>query len=164
MDLGWLEFRHKSCCTLDSLFRTNKWPIQLLELTYVSFFSLGADIIYDPQCVPHLIQVLSILLSANLNGRAFAHHGENQSNSTLHSDEEKEVPTAYIAQVIRNYETFHYFLKLAKEANLCVVDITETKRPQNLLPYMLSYDQSSVWLFRISSSRNCIVWGNHIFP
>lgn len=106
--------------------------------------------------MPHLIEVLSILLSP-INNRAFTPCGEHQSSSTMHGD----APVAYIAQVVRNYETFHCFLKLADEAQLCVVDITESKRPHNLLPYMLSYDRLSVRLFRVSSSRINASWGNH---
>ncbi|ONK78280.1 uncharacterized protein A4U43_C02F16620 [Asparagus officinalis] len=117
---------------------------------------LGADIIYDPICVPHLIQVLSILLSGNANDCESTHHDEDQRNNTSDGDVMKvEPPIAYIAQVIRNHETFNYFLKLAEESYLCVVDITEEKQPYNLLPYMLSYDRSSVRLFKVSSLRNC---------
>ena len=121
------------------------------------FFKFGCrHNLWPTMCTPSHSS-LCILLSSNLTGRAFTCHDENQSNITLHSDEEKEVPTAYIVQVTRNYKTFHYFLKLAEEADLYVVDITETKSLQHLLPYMLSYDRSSVWLFRVLSSR-----GKHI--
>lgn len=117
---------------------------------------LGADVIYDPLCLPHLIQVLSILLKTkkHVPGEINDTTNKNTNNYIPCNDQMNETPVAYIAQVIRNYETFNYFLKLAEEADLCVVDITETKRPPNFLPYMLSYDRSSVHLYRLSFSCN----------
>ncbi|KAK6911503.1 FAM86, N-terminal, partial [Dillenia turbinata] len=52
-------------------------------------------------------------------------------------------PVAYIASVIRNIETFNYFLALADQANLRVADITQKVKLLNMLPYMKSYDRSS---------------------
>lgn len=118
-------------------------------LLLFSFSSLGADIIYDPLYVPHLVQVLSILLNVNMHD---LNSGEQWS-----SNNRERAPVAYIAQVIRNYDTFHYFLKLMEESHLCVVDITEEMKPQNLLPYMLSYDRSGVLLFRVSSTKICTI-------
>jgi protein-lysine N-methyltransferase EEF2KMT len=94
---------------------------------------LGADIIYNPECIPHLVRVLSILLDGNSLGR-----------------DRREVPTAYIATVVRNLDTFNYFLAIASESKLSVVDVTAQTKVQNLLPYMLSYDRSSVHLLRVS--------------
>lgn len=58
-------------------------------------------------------------------------------------------PVAYIASVIRNIDTFNCFLKLAEEANLVIADITEALVPLNLLPYMQSYNRSSIRLFTV---------------
>ncbi|XP_077240639.1 S-adenosyl-L-methionine-dependent methyltransferases superfamily protein [Tasmannia lanceolata] len=133
---------------------------------------LGADVIYDPLCFPHLIRVLATLLNpnkfnphqgkescSNSGGHRFGtHEGQISFNDTPTSQSEhgasKEGPVAYIATVIRNVETFNYFLRLADEAHLNVVDITETRKPLNLLPYMLSYDRSSIHLYTVSFSCN----------
>ncbi|XP_020113617.1 putative uncharacterized protein DDB_G0277003 isoform X1 [Ananas comosus] len=102
---------------------------------------LGADVIYNPQCLPHLIRVLSILLKPQ-------NREEVDNRISLHEAEGS--PVSYIATVVRNLDTFNYFLRLASEANLLVLNISETAKPLNLLPYMLSYDQSNVRLLKIS--------------
>ncbi|KAL5995840.1 hypothetical protein ACLOJK_025911 [Asimina triloba] len=187
---------------------------------------LGADVIYDPSCMPHLVQVLTILLarkkcyaneqtenysdgtsrkehiydevhnaddepsnsnrgrtwgdlpkgngSPNINkidsckcqthqchGLDHSHNntcpgssdskdetvcGNKLVSGSLH-DGGKDRPVAYIATVIRNADTFDYFLKLANQTGLIVVDITERQKPLNLLPYMLSYERSSIRLY-----------------
>lgn len=95
---------------------------------------LGADVIYNPECLSHLVRVLACLLN------------REKSSSTIQS-----CPVAYIASVIRNVDTFNKFLMLVKEAKLCIEDITEKgPRPMNLLPYMHSYDRSSIRLFTIT--------------
>lgn len=106
---------------------------------YKPHIVLGADVIYDPKCMPHLIRVLRTLLTGNQSG---------PSGST----EQTEASVAYIASVIRNKDTFQYFLLLAEEAHLSVLDITDDFQPLNLLSYMLSYDRTSVRLFRVSYS------------
>lgn len=62
----------------------------------------------------------------------------------------KKGPMALIASVIRNVDTFDKFLALLDEANLSIEDLTESLRPFNFLPYMQSYDRSTVRLFAIS--------------
>ncbi|XP_047315833.1 putative uncharacterized protein DDB_G0277003 [Impatiens glandulifera] len=95
---------------------------------------LGADVIYNPECLPHLVRVLGCLLN------------REKSSSTVQSR-----PVAYIASVIRNIDTFNLFLVLVKEAKLSIEDITEKgSKPMNLLPYMHSYDRSSLRLFTIT--------------
>lgn len=107
---------------------------------------LGADVIYDPQCIPHLVRVISALLTT-------------KKSNFIHGDRDKEFfvasrgqPVAYIASVVRNIDTFNYFLKVAKEANLRVVDITENVKMYDFLPYMRSYQRSSVRLLEICYS------------
>ncbi|CAL4895753.1 unnamed protein product [Urochloa decumbens] len=103
---------------------------------------LGADIMYDPVCVPHLVRVLSMLL------RRHGRQGETRGKS---GDEfETEGPVAYIATVIRNAETFNCFTKSAADAKLSAINITSSAAPSNFLPYMLSYDRSSVQLLKIT--------------
>ncbi|PAN17220.1 hypothetical protein PAHAL_3G114500 [Panicum hallii] len=104
---------------------------------------LGADIMYDPVCVPHLVRVLSMLL------RRDRRQGENNGKS---GDEfQTEGPVAYVATVVRNAETFNCFAKAAADAKLSAINIASSAAPSNLLPYMLSYDRSSVQLLKITS-------------
>ncbi|RVX18932.1 Branched-chain-amino-acid aminotransferase-like protein 2 [Vitis vinifera] len=112
---------------------------------------LGADVIYNPLCLPHLIRVLATLLNQTrsssplqqdncvefspdsrciMDARAEGadiHNHDHGSRSTTNADGggKNSVPVAYIASVIRNIETFNYFLALAEEANLDVKDLTE---------------------------------------
>ncbi|CAL5097025.1 unnamed protein product [Urochloa decumbens] len=102
---------------------------------------LGADIMYDPVCVPHLVRVLSMLL------RRHGRQGETRGKS---DEFETEGPVAYIATVIRNAETFNCFTKSAADAKLSAINITSSAAPSNFLPYMLSYDRSSVQLLKIT--------------
>ncbi|XP_031276362.1 uncharacterized protein LOC116134851 isoform X1 [Pistacia vera] len=148
---------------------------------------LGADVIYDPTCLPHLIRVLSILLNqkksdsptqkesckGSIRDSEYGHDRVNDTNQgkilcandldRCHSNHNgidackeapntrsSEGPVAYIASVIRNIDTFNCFLALARQANLATTDITETFRPFNLLPYMQSYQRSSIRLFIVS--------------
>ncbi|KAJ3683222.1 hypothetical protein LUZ60_013449 [Juncus effusus] len=102
---------------------------------------LGADVIYNPQCVLHLVRVLSVLL----RGPKL-----NDDKRTTLEDMQNKSPIAYIATVIRNKVTFDYFLKICLEFNLLVTDITSMVEVPNLLPYMWSYNKSNVHLLRIS--------------
>ncbi|MCD7463550.1 hypothetical protein HAX54_050849 [Datura stramonium] len=142
---------------------------------------LGADVIYDPRCLPHLVRVLAVLLKredVNLhhldNGckdcppdRRCFEGKENSSagaldvyirkeeiNGDLHAEHlspgVEQGPVAYIASVIRNIDTFNYFLSLAEKEQLIVSDITETMKPLDLLPYVKSYQRSSIRMFKIS--------------
>ncbi|KAJ3704417.1 hypothetical protein LUZ61_008122 [Rhynchospora tenuis] len=97
---------------------------------------LGADIIYNPECIPHLVRVFSNLLEEKSFGEV-----------------KKEAPVAYIATIIRNLDTFNYFLNVACESRLSVVDITSNTNVPNLLPYMCTYDRSSVHLLKVSVSE-----------
>lgn len=79
-------------------------------------------------------------------------HGFSRSGTNMDAGGKNPVPLAYIASVIRNPETFNLFLALAETANLYVKDLTEQYKPFDLLPYMQSYDRSTVRLFTLSSS------------
>ncbi|KAM3343968.1 protein-lysine N-methyltransferase EEF2KMT isoform X1 [Capsicum galapagoense] len=141
---------------------------------------LGADVIYDPLCLPHLVRVLKILLKReNLNlhlnngskdcppDRRCFKSKETSSAGDIDVYVRKEKiygnphadhlspglgqrPVAYIASVIRSIDTFKCFLSLAERENLIVSDITETMKPLDLLPYVKSYQRSSVRMFKIS--------------
>ncbi|XP_052180509.1 branched-chain-amino-acid aminotransferase-like protein 1 [Diospyros lotus] len=124
---------------------------------------LGADVIYDPLCLPHLVRLLSFLLNRE---KPYPHNAENSnhcsdtrrdgtapgngSGAQRAAPALQEGPVAYVASVIRNVDTFNCFLALAKAKNLNVEDVTENFVPSNLLPYMHSYDRSSVRLFALS--------------
>ncbi|XP_073133598.1 uncharacterized protein [Henckelia pumila] len=119
---------------------------------------LGADVIYDPSCLPHLVQVLATLLRPESSS-----HNEKRLN---HSLQEKVAsngspvpeilghpstngPVAFLTSVIRNIETFNYFLALAKKADLIAMDITEKVEIFEFLPYLRSYPRSNVRIFKI---------------
>ncbi|CAO2836772.1 unnamed protein product [Amaranthus hypochondriacus] len=135
---------------------------------------LGADVIYDPLCLPHLVNVLSILLNRRkpvnrkLNSiRDLDRKKDCSSDDSTESDKAKlessnlkslleqmtTGPVALIASVIRNIDTFNCFRKLCGQNNLDIRDITGSVRPFNLLPYMDSYRRSDVHLFLLSYSK-----------
>ncbi|KAK9084033.1 hypothetical protein Scep_030504 [Stephania cephalantha] len=147
---------------------------------------LGADVIYNPSCLPDLIKVLSVLLSLKkpnqikegccdhlCKTRCIDGDGDGANDSKLRLNQQRDIQcsssrpiirpcsnaangsaVAYLATVIRNADTFDYFLKLADHAHLSVVDVTENQKPLNLLPYMRMYDRSSVRLLTISLSHS----------
>ncbi|XP_057550461.1 uncharacterized protein LOC130828499 [Amaranthus tricolor] len=122
---------------------------------------LGADVIYDPSCLPHLVKVLSILLtrrkpiSSKPNNNRDTDRKAKLESSNLKSLLEQMAtgPVALIASVIRNIDTFNYFRKLCSQNNLDIRDITGSIWPFNLLPYMDSYRRSDVHLFLQSYSK-----------
>ncbi|XP_019440539.1 PREDICTED: protein-lysine N-methyltransferase EEF2KMT isoform X3 [Lupinus angustifolius] len=103
---------------------------------------LGADVIYDPLCLPHLVRLLTILLN-----RMEPHNGPSLNGLA------KEAPVAYIACVIRNIETFNFFLSLGDQAKLDIVDLTDSLKPVKLIRYMQSYNEADVRLLRITCTR-----------
>ncbi|CAA6663567.1 unnamed protein product [Spirodela intermedia] len=133
-----------------------------MEITsYDPDIVVGADIIYDPLCLPHLVRVLSLLLKPRRSHISNLHEGDGTPAGCGEEDpvrnesrRRSEAPAAYIAVVIRNVETFHCFLELARGAHLAAVDITEEMPPSQLLPYMGSYDRAGVRLYQISSTRS----------
>ena len=162
-------------CTVLSIF----FGIQLSFSLYY-YFSLGADVIYDPVYQPHLVRVLGILLNRVNLGFCRQHasckgispnikHGNSEHNhdhaidisnikckASYYDDSNslpKEAPVAYISYVIRNIETFNYFMSLGEQANLDIVDLTDSLKPLNLLCYMQSYNQANVRLLRITGNN-----------
>ncbi|XP_056168404.1 uncharacterized protein LOC115685932 isoform X3 [Syzygium oleosum] len=131
---------------------------------------LGADVIYDPLCLPHLVHLFSILLDKTKSSLRFPRVGCDCAIGGSHEYSDgcdaqdvvaasdsagnaspTEHPMAYISSVIRNADTFGHFLALVDEANLAIMDLTRTHQPASSLPYMQSYDRSSMRLFRLSS-------------
>ncbi|KAF8018029.1 hypothetical protein BT93_H3049 [Corymbia citriodora subsp. variegata] len=131
---------------------------------------LGADVIYNPLCLPHLVRVLSILLDKTKSSSQLPRVGCDGAIGSSHDCSDgcgardavaacdsagnaspAEHPTAYISSVIRNANTFDHFLALVDEANLAITDLTGTLQPASLLPYMQSYNRSSIRLFELSS-------------
>lgn len=131
---------------------------------------LGADVIYDPLCLPHLVRVLSILLDKTKSSSQLPRVGCDGAIGSSHGHSDGcgsrdvaaacdsagnagpiEHPMAYVSSVIRNANTFDHFLALVNEANLAITDLTGTLQPASLLPYMQSYDRSSMRLFKLSS-------------
>ncbi|OMO62445.1 Nicotinamide N-methyltransferase-like protein [Corchorus capsularis] len=116
---------------------------------------LGADVIYNPSCLPHLVQLLAILLNkkkscdnnyegspqnylpelTSVDGKASnASQGQvlnadayefNTNDATSTSLGSRADPVAYIASVIRNIDTFNHFLSLADQADLTITDLTD---------------------------------------
>ncbi|KAF5946023.1 hypothetical protein HYC85_016251 [Camellia sinensis] len=139
---------------------------------------LGADVMYDPLCLPHLVRVLASLLdSENSDTHLCSEHcngiqpGSKARNADYSRGSDtcqgeavpddgpnteyaccasKEGPKAFIASVIRNIDTFNRFLELADEANLSVEDVTEKFMLFDLLPYMQSYNRLSIRLFTLT--------------
>lgn len=127
---------------------------------FFPFCSLGADIMYDRSCFPDLVRILAILLNrrkSDSSSRKESSKGftlDTKCNTNDLNDltaVTSKGPVAYIATVIRNIDTFNYFLSLVEQANLSITDLTEAKMPFNLLPYMQSYDRSNMRLFTVSS-------------
>ncbi|EXC31822.1 hypothetical protein L484_020650 [Morus notabilis] len=152
---------------------------------------MGADVIYDPVCLPHLVRVLGSLLNQtkpcsekqnenrhvslpestcatrdifnvakqgnedSSNGfEAFLGKTETNGASSVAVVVSRKGPLALIASVIRNVDTFNYFLSLIDKASLTITDLTETLKPMNLLPYMHSYKRSEIRLFIVSCKHS----------
>ena len=76
---------------------------------------------------------------------------QGETNGTSGDEFEAEAPVAYIATVVRNPETFDCFATAAADTKLSVFNITSSAAPSKFLPYMLSYDRSSVQLLEVTS-------------
>ncbi|KAG5073181.1 hypothetical protein JHK86_008392 [Glycine max] len=185
-----LELNHLNVEDDNDMPQRNKNPNTVLHMI-LSFLlncivchyvlSLGADVIYDPVCLPHLVRVLAMVLMNQTNLGSCRQHAsckghspniEHENGEHNHEDAinksdggckaiyndgsnslSKEAPVAYIAYVIRNIETFNYFLSLGIQANLDIGDLTDSLKPVNLLCCMKSYNQATVRLLRITCSN-----------
>ncbi|KAK9062245.1 hypothetical protein SSX86_019431 [Deinandra increscens subsp. villosa] len=169
-----LEDQCKASCIRKIFFNFNFSAVKCLHLPWESAVEndlrdlmpdivLGADVIYDPQCIPHLVRVIATLLTtknSDSHGSQVSIAPDNQLNGIIPNEYEefalasRTQPVAYIASVVRNIDTYSYFHKVAQEANLRVVDITQNVKMLNFLPYMLSYQRSSVRLLGIYQSSH----------
>uniref|UniRef100_A0A0E0DLT7 FAM86 N-terminal domain-containing protein n=1 Tax=Oryza meridionalis TaxID=40149 RepID=A0A0E0DLT7_9ORYZ len=109
-----------------------------VQCKYLSWEETSESDLWD--CKPDLVG----------NNRGTNSVANKEETSNEFSSAATEVPVAYIATVIRNVETFNCFDKAAADAKLSVVNITNSEAPLSLLPYMLSYDRSSVQLLKIT--------------
>ncbi|XP_039154761.1 putative uncharacterized protein DDB_G0277003 isoform X5 [Eucalyptus grandis] len=112
---------------------------------------LGADVIYGPFCPPHLVRVLAILLDKRKSIGSLHDYSDGcDSHDVVAACDSAsnagptEHPMAYISSIIRNANTFDRFLALVNESNLAITDLTGTLQPASLLPYVQSYDRSSI--------------------
>ncbi|XP_078446960.1 uncharacterized protein LOC144715832 isoform X2 [Wolffia australiana] len=124
-------------------------------MSYSPDIVVGADIVYDPLCLPHLVRVLSLLLKPNPHRAGRTHHSQSQegaqdSKGLKESPIKSENPIAYLAIVIRNQGTFESFLQQASKAGLVTVDLTTEMQPLHFLQYMSSYVRAEVKLYVIS--------------
>ncbi|PIA26976.1 hypothetical protein AQUCO_08400027v1 [Aquilegia coerulea] len=152
MSQGGIQDTNMVACKYLSWESTSECELQ----GYTPDIVLGADVMYDPSCFPPLVRVLSILLKPK-NSKDHQRKGGSMGLPTHNSfvdnliDDDKKTtvtecclrqsegfPIAYIATVIRNVDTYNYFLNLASQAQLAVVDITASQKPLTLLPYMQS--------------------------
>eukprot|EP00899_Mesostigma_viride_P005176 jgi/Mesvir1/1465/Mv14450-RA.1 len=67
---------------------------------------LGADLLYDPAVIPHIVRIMQLVLSLrNFAGKLPA--------------------VAYIATALRNVATLDEFVKAAEDAGLCVAEVSQ---------------------------------------
>eukprot|EP00249_Psilotum_nudum_P030702 c43620_g1_i1 orf=199-1395(-) len=127
---------------------------------------IGADLIYDPRFIPHLIRVLTQLLLKNvslpacqtqLNGmnsmseKRYKEEGRNLKHSNGSSCADAVIsPVAFLATAIRNLETLYLFLSLAHKSGLVVQDVTQAMQPIACLPALSDYDRSSICLHKLT--------------
>ncbi|GAB2246480.1 hypothetical protein Droror1_Dr00001973 [Drosera rotundifolia] len=146
---------------------------------------LGADIVYDPSSLPHLVRLLSSLLQRRKTQNRLQDSNGAECHPSLRSikgdfDEAEDStcscrngahtripslevpdaeflshalesgPVAFIACVVRNVNTFEYFIDLVWRAKLAIRELTKITRQATLLPYMKAYPRSDVKLLLIS--------------
>lgn len=105
--------------------------------------SLGADLIYDPTYIPHLVRLLASLLSLGHPSRT------NDSEFIVH-----EYPVAYIASAIRNPDSLIYFVKTVKEAGLRMTEVSESMCPLRCFPQISSLDRSKILVHRLQAWKD----------
>ncbi|CAH2044547.1 unnamed protein product [Thlaspi arvense] len=79
---------------------------------------VGADVIYDPSCLPHLLRVLVALLRRP----AKRENGSIETGDRDTAQQGRSPVVAYIASVIRNADTFNAFLRLVDQMDLSLTD------------------------------------------
>lgn len=118
---------------------------------------IGADLIYDPTCIPHLVRVLRLFLSRHEVVKARPGEGFSQDQSSAqnqHPDKldsciKDGMPIAFLATAIRNMETLNMFISSAHLAGLLVEDVTHTMKPSVFLPHVTEIDRSAICLHKV---------------
>lgn len=129
------------------------------KLTSTLFaLSVGADLIYDPECIPDLVRLLKLFLSRGCkqdNGQA--ERIAAAGNRDMYIEHQNQIenhnyvrPIAYLATVIRNIDTLNMFVSSARFAGLYVEDVTQSMRPPVFVPQIAHIDRSSICLHRFS--------------
>ncbi|XP_051126026.1 uncharacterized protein LOC127247961 isoform X2 [Andrographis paniculata] len=117
---------------------------------------LGADIIYDPSCLPHLIRILAVLLK-HKSINSHTHVSDALPADTLVcANGTGGGPVAYFASVIRNEDTFNYFLALAEESNLRVTDLTGNVQDASKQDHLISVENKGVDLVNCRIERHIL--------
>lgn len=119
---------------------------------------IGADLIYDPACISHLVRVLSLFLSRYKNSEATPEgisisptkYMQNESMKQTDYRNKDVRPIAFLATVIRNMDTINMFISSAHLAGLLVEDVSHTMRPSVCLPQVTSIDRSAICLHKVS--------------
>ncbi|CAM6083604.1 unnamed protein product [Calypogeia fissa] len=113
---------------------------------------LGADLIYDPTIVPHLVRVLAMMLQEK-SPRQGLSAGSDSDEGKVSKSEDDEVlaPVAYLASALRNLTTLHLFFNLADSAGLEVTDVTEPFMPLRILPEIYDWDRSQIRFYKVVS-------------
>ncbi|KAG0504748.1 hypothetical protein M758_N021500 [Ceratodon purpureus] len=104
---------------------------------------LGADLIYDPLYIPHLVKLLASLLSLDHPART------NISEQSVH-----EYPVAYIASAVRNPETLVFFVETVRKAGLRMVEVSESMRPATCLSDVSGFNRSTILIHRLQAWRD----------
>lgn len=105
--------------------------------------SLGADLIYDPTYIPHLVRLVASLLSLGHPLRT------NDSELIVH-----EYPVAYIASAIRNPDSLIFFVETVKKAGLRMTEVSESMRPLLCFPQISSLDRSKILVHRLQAWKD----------
>lgn len=99
--------------------------------------------IYDPLYIPHLVKVLTSLLSLDHPART------NASEENVH-----EFPVAYIASAVRNPETLIYFVETVRKAGLRMIEVSESMRPATCLAEINGLNRSTILIHRLQAWRD----------
>ncbi|XP_024519201.1 protein-lysine N-methyltransferase EEF2KMT isoform X1 [Selaginella moellendorffii] len=105
--------------------RRLEWEDACSTELYKADIILGADIIYDTACIPHLVKVLALLLQADAGTEAI------------------------LATVKRNPVTISSFCDAATQAGLEVSDVSRTMVPLKCFQGLVSFDNSDMLLHKV---------------
>lgn len=102
--------------------------------------SLGADLIYDPSYIPHLVRVLASLLSLDHPATI------SQLERSVY-----EYPVAYIATAIRNPDTLVFFVEEVKKAGLRMIEVSESMRPAPCLGNIAALNRATILIHKLQA-------------